>query len=76
MSTYQEKKITSWPVIYFKIKTGPIIGLTYKMEPVNNEVNTVNVKLNKTLIPSSIIGGKKTYIRLSTSFLSQKKKIK
>ena len=47
-----------------------------KMDPVNTEINDEDVKLNKTLQLSSILWEKKTYRRLSISFLPQNKKIK
>ena len=39
------------------------------MDPVNTEVKTESVKLKKTLRPIRILGGKKTYRRLSRPFL-------
>ena len=47
-----------------------------KIDIFKKKIKTENIKLKKTLIPSRIIGGKKTYRRLSIVFLSKNKKMK
>ena len=46
------------------------------MDSVKNEVKNENVNIEKTVRPSRILEGKKTYRRLSGEMLSQNKTIK
>ena len=66
--TYQGKKIPRQKLIYYKMKTSPIIGITLKIASVKTEVKTKNKKLKKMFRPRMILVRGETYIRVSRAF--------